>query len=202
MDGGRLPKLIAFDLDYTLWDFWIDTHITEPLRQDSVTGAILDSARDFRGDPCPNAIEFYNDVPEILRSLNEAAVCVAAASRTQAPELARKALRLIKIPISPAGGSATNTSEVAEPRPAITFFDQLEIYPGSKIKHFKKIHKDTGIPYNEMLFFDDERRNTEVQTQLGVTFVLVEEGMNWETFRKGLREWRKRHPVEDGAASS
>lgn len=27
---------------------------------------------------------------------------------------------------------------------------------GSKIAHFKELHKKTGIPYEEMLFFDDE----------------------------------------------
>jgi len=34
-----------------------------------------------------------------------------------------------------------------------------EIYPGSKKTHFAKFTRDTAIPYNEMLFFDDESRN-------------------------------------------
>lgn len=40
---------------------------------------------------------------------------------------------------------------------------------GSKIKHFKELHGKTGIPYNEMVFYDDEGRNREVES-LGMFF--------------------------------
>ncbi|EMD36013.1 hypothetical protein CERSUDRAFT_106612 [Gelatoporia subvermispora B] len=178
---SRLPKLIALDLDYTLWDLWIDTHVTPPLKRD---GETINRVTDKYGQK----IALYRDVPEILHRLRAAGVIIAACSRTSAPSLARQALSLLLVP--PRSGDKHGS-----PTPAIGFFNQQEIYPGSKLTHFKRLHEKTGLPYSEMLFFDDERRNKEVES-LGVTFCLAADGLNDSTFESGLKEWRKRHPVE------
>ncbi|KAL7422548.1 hypothetical protein Q5752_003196 [Cryptotrichosporon argae] len=77
---------------------------------------------------------------------------------------------------------------------AVTYFNTMEIYPGSKMRHFREIHRKTGIPYEQMLFFDDEHRNIEVE-DLGVTMTLV----RWQTDRalwaQGLAEWRRRRGI-------
>lgn len=176
----RLPKLVVFDLDFTLWGLWIDTHVTGPLRRNrNDLNEVLDKHND--------KISFYRDVPEILHRLRTAGIVIAACSRTEAPRLAWQALGLLLVPPKP------GDDEVIL---AVDFFDQLEIYPGSKLTHFKKLHEKTGIPYSEMLFFDDEHRNSEVE-QLGVTFSLVPRGVNHDAFEKGLAKWRKQHADDE-----
>jgi len=152
-------------------------------------GDTLNEVHDRFGDK----VSFYRDVPQILHRLRSTGVIIAACSRTTATALAREALSLLLVP--------PNAGDDKSPvMPAITFFDQLEIYPGSKMAHFKQLYKKTEIPYSEMLFFDDEMRNREVES-LGVTFQLVQRGLDNACFEKGLENWRARNPeVLDAAA--
>lgn len=45
--------------------------------------------------------------------------------------------------------------------PSSALFDFMEIYPGSKMTHFRKIREASGVEYEDMVFFDDEHRNCE-----------------------------------------
>ncbi|KAK0119663.1 hypothetical protein ONS95_011100 [Cadophora gregata] len=170
---GALPKLIVFDLDYTLWPFWVDTHVTAPLK----AAPTHDSVKDRFGE----SFSFYNEVPSILSSLQSSGIKVGAASRTSAPDLGREMLRLLHV-----------ADVDGKKRKAIEFFDHLEIYPGSKITHFNKLQKATGLRYEDMLFFDDEARNRNVES-LGVTMYLVRDGVSRAELENGIKDWRKRH---------
>jgi magnesium-dependent phosphatase 1 len=79
---------------------------------------------------------------------------------------------------------------------AIELFDYLQIYPGSKIRHFEKLHQQTGIAYEDMVFFDDESRNRDVE-RLGVVMWLVRDGVSSQEVDEGVRSWRKRNKRTD-----
>jgi magnesium-dependent phosphatase 1 len=172
-DSLALPKLIVFDLDYTLWPFWVDTHVTPPLKPSPAH----DSAKDRFGE----SFAFYGDVPSILASLRERGIKVGAASRTCAPDLGREMLRLLHV-----------ADAEGKKRKSIDYFDHLEIYPGSKITHFVKLQKATGLRYEDMLFFDDESRNRNVES-LGVHMHLVRDGVTKAEIDNGIKAWRSRH---------
>lgn len=150
------PKVVVFDLDYTLWPLWVDTHVDPPFRK-LHDGAIVDKYQ--------STVNLYKDVPHILESLKQKGIKMAVASRTSAIHVAESLLDIMDLN---------------------KYFASKEIYPGSKLAHFSKFKESFGIPYHSMLFFDDEERNIYDLEKVGVTAVHVPEGLSWKMFHKGL----------------
>ena len=200
-----------FDLDYTLWPFWVDTHPTAPIKPVPVAavkppGTVVAAAAATSvavNDKWGETYAFYPDVPSILWILPRLGIRVGVASRTHAPDLGREMLKLMIITPPPtqtlddsssSGGymSSSSAKKEQKPRKALDLFDAgLEIYPSSKIPHMKALAKRNGIAFEDFLFFDDEMRNKEVES-LGVTMHHVPHGLSWREFDRGIAEWRRR----------
>jgi magnesium-dependent phosphatase 1 len=142
--------LIVFDLDFTLWDAGGTwCDHTEPPYERS-NGHIKDAEG--------RIIILYPEVRAILGRLKEKEISMALASRTHSPAIAGKLLNLFGI-----GG----------------YFTYTQIFPGSKVRHFNYLQKESGIPYENIYFFDDEHRNIMEVERLGVQSKLVSSGLSW-----------------------
>lgn len=141
--------LIVFDLDFTIWDCGGTWCDHTSPPYYRENGAIRDE--DGR------SITLYPDVIPILDELASQDVALAVASRTYAPDWANELMELFGIK---------------------KYFQNFEIYPGSKIEHFQSLQLKTGICFDEMIFFDDEYRNIDEVGRLGVNAVYVENGIN------------------------
>jgi magnesium-dependent phosphatase 1 len=256
-DNGPLPALFVFDLDYTLWPFWVDTHCSPPLRPanssknhqksapngETYNAAMIDSTGEH--------FSFYVEVPTVLAAARARGITMSVASRTHAPDMAKEMLRGLYVPslpaqalqqqqipesltttntsseessVSPSPTSAATTSQSSlsrilsisstttnsttkspmpnneSPQKALTFFTVPQMYPGTKTQHFREIQRalrkhqpdNQEVAFEDMIFFDDEARNRNVETELGPTFVLVRDGVNAAEVDRGVREWRRR----------
>ncbi|EER33808.1 conserved hypothetical protein [Candida tropicalis MYA-3404] len=170
MTISRYPKAVVFDLDYTLWPCWCDTHITTPLKSVSKTEIV---------DRTGFSLSFFRDVESIILELVENDVRIIGASRTYTPDVAKKLLSMLHI----------------NDRPAIDYFDTLQWGKGSKTRHIsmaaKQLDMKQELEDGEFVLFDDERRNRDVSS-ISCYFVHIEDvstGLTRDVFVKGLRDW-------------
>uniref|UniRef100_A0A2P2MNJ1 Magnesium-dependent phosphatase n=1 Tax=Rhizophora mucronata TaxID=61149 RepID=A0A2P2MNJ1_RHIMU len=141
-----LPRLVVFDLDYTLWPFYCE---------------------------CRSKYEtpsLYPHAKGILYALKEKGIDVAIASRSPTADIARTFLDKLSIK---------------------SMFKAQEIFSSwtHKTEHFQRIHLRTEVPFNSMLFFDDENGNIEAVSKMGVTSILVGNGVNLGALRQGLTKF-------------
>lgn len=108
---------------------------------------------------------------------------------------------------------ATASSSL-EPSYSYACLDGIEILPGlvigdmmnynqigrtgnlspDKITHFQQLHEESGIPYNEMLFFDDCNWGDHcerVTKAFGVISQRTPHGLQWKEFETGLSKYQQ-----------
>ena len=98
-------------------------------------------------------------------------------------------LKLLNVPAEAGFGPAGET-----PKRALDFFASKQIFPSDKRTHMTKLKKSMNTDFEEMLFFDDEPRNKNVE-QLGVRFWLVDDGVSNHEIDNGVRHWRKQRGI-------
>ncbi|MDA7921983.1 magnesium-dependent phosphatase-1 [Verrucomicrobiales bacterium] len=155
------PGLVVFDLDFTLWDCGglWIDCTSHPLKRDD-GGQVTDSeGRRFR---------LYEEALEILEELDSCGVPLGLASRTERPDWAEELLHLWALKDR---------------------FLYREIYPGSKVSHFNSLQRATNLGFDEMIFFDDEPRNIEEVSALGVHYHQVTSGVNLDLLRSVLKSF-------------
>lgn len=157
-----------FDLDRTLWPFWIDSYVTMPLK---VRDHPWNGSKQVF-DASNKEIKSFPESTAILHNLYEEGFRLAFASRTTCIEEAKHLVELF-------GWEK--------------YVSFMEIYPGSKVQHFQNFHRYSGIPFSQMLFFDDEKRNVRDVSRLGVVCMHTPRGISTPVLHQGFREYRNQH---------
>ncbi|MED6222853.1 hypothetical protein PIB30_068476 [Stylosanthes scabra] len=109
----------------------------------------------------------FPQVKGIMHALKHKRVDLAIASKSPTPDIATTYLNKLNI---------------------TSMFVAQEIFYnwGNKKDHFQNIQSKTSVPYNSMLFFDDDDKNIQGVSELGVTSILVTNGVNLGAFKEGL----------------
>lgn len=141
-----------------------------PFFADSTTPPFKRSFNGHAVDIGGDIFEFYPEASNILQKLSALGYEIGIASRTGSIEAARDLIDLF-------GWRK--------------YINYCEIYPSCKVVHFTQFEKQSGIPFDRMLFFDDESRNILDISRLGTVAILVEEGVDNNVIEEGLREFVK-----------
>eukprot|EP00429_Kryptoperidinium_foliaceum_P009402 CAMPEP_0176007290 /NCGR_PEP_ID=MMETSP0120_2-20121206/3157_1 /TAXON_ID=160619 /ORGANISM="Kryptoperidinium foliaceum, Strain CCMP 1326" /LENGTH=203 /DNA_ID=CAMNT_0017340047 /DNA_START=122 /DNA_END=733 /DNA_ORIENTATION=- len=160
-DETARPKLVIFDLDGCLWrpEMYELVHFMgnkgAPFRPSEHDRNVLLTVGN-------EPVQLLKDVREVMKELfldpQWKDVTVGISSRTDAPHWARELLT--KFSVRHDSGEFVLDD---------LFRGPVEISYESKVKHFRRISKDTGIAFEDMIFLDNEYGNCASVADLGVT---------------------------------
>mmetsp|Transcript_19804 Transcript_19804/g.39270 ORF Transcript_19804/g.39270 Transcript_19804/m.39270 type:complete len:181 (+) Transcript_19804:90-632(+) len=163
----RIPTLVVFDLDACVWfpemyQLWGGGAPFEYVAEDN-------SCTDARG----TSVRLLGAIPEVFEEVRERGGKIAIASRTDEPSWARELLTKF----TTVNG---NTLE------SLVEGNLTEMYKGSKTKHFESIRRKSGVPFEDMIFFDDDPANIRDVGSLGVVSILTPDGVTREAWDRGM----------------
>lgn len=181
-----LPKLVALDLDGTVWypDMYMLWGGGAPFK---VQGDGTRCLKDRRGQN----VDLMGIAGHIIYAVKhekkwvENDTKLAWVSTCDEPRWADECLQKFKA--SPEGK--------AEPLVSLKqLADASHIYDAaSKQYHFKQLQRDLGIPFEQMIFYDNQMNNIHAVSRLGVHCVYCPDGLTKHVWEDGLAEYAKKH---------
>lgn len=162
------PSVIVFDLDYTLWPYFIDQHVRPPIAK-RINNSVIEIT-----DKHGNGYKSYKDVTLILRTLKEKCLGndghLAIASKSTTCKLAMEAIEFY-------GWKQ--------------YLSSFQIYYRTKSNHMNEIKKELKFEsFEEVLFFDDDHSNVGPTAKLGVLPYLVDkDGLSKNAIMNGLTQF-------------
>ena len=164
---SSLPSLIVFDLDNTLWE--PELYQLRRLQRQNIRPI---AGRDVKLFPAAQSI-----IESIRASPDEwSGTKFAVASRTKSVEWAQDLIKQFGLD---------------------DFFDYIEIFPSNKKQHFNNLKENSGINFENMLFFDDARDgrfgNCVPVSEMGVLSVHCPRGLIDEWIWTNALEQYKNH---------
>jgi len=197
-----MPTMIVFDLDDCLWSpemYTLNAKPSIPIERDlnpdynkGTTPSDDNNAREIGivGMQVPRGptVRLFDGARQALReiALDEKykGVIVAAASSSEEPTFSHACLNGIEV------------------LPGLTMRDMFKYdqigrtgsLTSRKTTHFRALHEESGVSYNEMLFFDDCNWGdhcADVTSNFGVISQRTPRGMQLSEFHAGLEKYRK-----------
>jgi magnesium-dependent phosphatase 1 len=103
----------------------------------------------------------------------------AVASKTDEPDWARICMDHLVVGMEEENTdvASANTATSASATLSECFGALVEIHYDNKRHHLRRLHQSTNIPYDEMVFFDNEYGNIRSVSSLGVTCIYTPDGM-------------------------
>ncbi|KAH7460667.1 hypothetical protein PRNP1_006080 [Phytophthora ramorum] len=175
-----IPELVVFDLDFTMWFPAMDELHGEKITKDPVTGNVTDAVGE--------QVHFYPEIHAVLSVLKSDPqfrhTKVGVASRTEEIENANTCLQLMDVSLRGEDGGEAVSKSLG------SMADFVTVFPGSKTTHFKQLHEQSGVAFEDMLFNDDEQGNVQDVSALGVVCSHCPEGLTVASWLQGMEDFQ------------